>query len=145
MNFTIDQASLEDIRKHLETCDSEFDPHLSSTVNLYEYSQKIEKYSTTFEVWSEKELTGLVAAYFNDPEKRTGFITNVSVLPNYKGMGLASRLMENVIIFAKDHHYQNIKLEVKSFNTAAIHLYSKFGFVSEISNENVLKMNYLVK
>jgi len=145
MNFTTGQASWNDIQIHLIGCDSEFDPSLSSSVNLSEYSKKIEKYSTTFEAWSENVLIGLIAAYFNDMEHKIGFITNVSVLPGFKGKGLASRLMEYVLRFALDQGFRRVELEVKPSNTAAIRLYAKFGFLSEGSDKKNLKMIYLVK
>lgn len=144
MDFTVNQATGNLILVHLKDCDAGFIPPLSSKVDLWEYSQKMEKYSTTFEAWSGEILTGLVAAYFNDPAKKKGFITNVSVLPAFKGKGIASQLMEKAIQFAKDGGFESVELEVKPHNSVAIHLYSRFGFVRGEENENVLKMIYLV-
>lgn len=79
-----------------------------------------------FEAW-EEELIGLIAAYYNS-EKKEVYITNVSIIKQFNGRGIASKLMENCVSFAKSGGYLEINLRVASGNKSAIGLYSKFGF-----------------
>lgn len=53
----------------------------------------------------------------------------VSVLKAFWGNGIASRLMEEILAFAKDvANIEIISLEVRSDNVRAIGLYKKYGF-----------------
>lgn len=52
----------------------------------------------------------------------------ICVLKAYWNQGIGSRLMQGIINFAKENGYDLVDLEVRSDNTAAIHLYEKYGF-----------------
>lgn len=71
------------------------------------------------------EITGYIGMYrvFNE-----GDITNVAVAPEYRGMGIGTKLMKAVIERAKELAIQDIILEVRESNETAIHLYKKMGF-----------------
>lgn len=67
-------------------------------------------------------------------EKRIAHIAElgISILKDYWGMGLGSILMEELIDWAEaTNMIYRIKLTVQEQNTAAIHLYKKFGFEQE--------------
>jgi ribosomal protein S18 acetylase RimI-like enzyme len=121
-------ASKEEIFLHLEKCKDNFIPPLDQTVDLSEYAKKIADRSMTFEAWINNTLAGLVAAYFNDAENHSGYITNVSVLGNYKGKGIGYELMNRCIEFAIQNSFNQIKLEVAENNDNAIQLYKKLNF-----------------
>lgn len=59
-----------------------------------------------------------------------GQITNVAVLPSYRGCGTASELLRLMIKKSKQEKLTAMTLEVRVSNTAAIHLYEKFSFRS---------------
>ncbi|TCS80047.1 ribosomal protein S18-alanine N-acetyltransferase [Pectinatus cerevisiiphilus] len=59
-----------------------------------------------------------------------GQITNVALLPEYQGKGIASLLLEKIIDIAKMKHITAVTLEVRPSNDKAIRLYEKFGFKS---------------
>lgn len=122
-------ASREDIQAHLAACDDQFLPKLSSRVSLRDYSSKLFEQACTFEAWHEQSLAGLVAAYFQDPVDRSGFISNVSVLRDFSGEGLASSLMDRCTEKARKLGLRELRLEVASANSRAIRLYRKFKFV----------------
>ncbi|MBL0182082.1 MAG: hypothetical protein IPP96_07240 [Chitinophagaceae bacterium] len=71
----------------MEACKNNFIPPLQDTVDIDSYAQKIKSKSITFEAWQNGHLAGLIAAYFNDPGKEVGFITNVSVENGFAGKG----------------------------------------------------------
>ena len=56
------------------------------------------------------------------------FIANVGVHPNFRRQGIAYRLMEETIQWARQHHEQSLFLQVDEKNIGAIHLYEALGF-----------------
>ena len=57
-----------------------------------------------------------------------GDITNVAVLPEYRGIGVGSRLLQELLDKAIAHDIQDVTLEVRESNEPAIRLYTGFGF-----------------
>lgn len=135
--YKIGIAKESEIRLHLEQCSNNFIPALENRVNLVDYSIKISRNAVTFEAWSDEELVGLIAAYFNDMEMKSGFITSVSVLKEYLKNGIASKLLRKCIEYANQLKFKEINLEVFENNEPAINLYKSFGFlITENSNNN---------
>ena len=128
------------VRIHLEKCDTNFVPRLSKKANIAEYAKKINTNAITFEAWQNDELIGVVAAYFNDKENKRGFITNVSTIKQYEGMGIGSRLIKMCIEYAKANNYRSILLEVNKENNTAIQLYNKYGFVKTGETGGLMQM-----
>lgn len=56
------------------------------------------------------------------------FITNIAVLPQYRRMGVAKKLLNSLFITAEKFDLEFISLEVRPSNTPAINLYKSFGF-----------------
>ena len=135
ITYKIKTATAEEIYFHLKECNANFIPPLDEKVDIQEYSKKLVDKSVTFEAWEDRILAGLIAAYLNDAEKKSGFITNVSTLKKYMGKGIASELMTRCIDYSKKHNFKEILLEVSEKNIEAIHLYTKNGF-KDIENKN---------
>jgi ribosomal protein S18 acetylase RimI-like enzyme len=133
-------ASTEEIFLHLTECKDDFNPPLDQTVDLSEYSKKIAEKAITFEAWIDNRLAGVVAAYFNDIENHSGYITHVGVLKNYKGKGVALNLMSRCIEFAIQNSFYQIQLEVAEDNDKAIQLYKKLNFVIFEKKEKKARM-----
>ncbi len=60
---------------------------------------------------------------------------------NYRRLGIASKLMEYLIIYAKNNNISNITLEVNESNTSALNLYKKYKFEMVSRRENYYKDN----
>ena len=60
-----------------------------------------------------------------------GYITNVAVYPQYRGIGVATALINKVFDFAKEKGLSFVSLEVRASNTQAVSLYQKTGFKEE--------------
>ena len=58
-----------------------------------------------------------------------GHILNLGVHPLCRRMGIASRLIEDILPLLRQNGCKVIYLEVRSSNKAAISMYGKFGFV----------------
>jgi hypothetical protein len=70
------QADAGAILEHLQRCDDQFTPPLSSRVNLKDYAAKLALNAERFEIFDDGKLVALVAMYLN-PD--CAFISNVSV------------------------------------------------------------------
>lgn len=55
-------------------------------------------------------------------------ICNIATHCNFKNQGFASKLLKNLLKFAKDNGVSTIYLEVRKSNSIAINLYQKFNF-----------------
>jgi ribosomal protein S18 acetylase RimI-like enzyme len=136
IKYCLNKASETEVAEHLLSCDASFVPPLSSRVNIYDYAVKLVRNAIRFEAWSGGTLVGLVAAYCNDHEKRIAFISNVSVLSEWSAKGIAARLINRCIKYAKLSGMLYIRIEVASNNMAAIRFYRKNGFVSDNKNQS---------
>ncbi|MGM0601847.1 MAG: ribosomal protein S18-alanine N-acetyltransferase [Bacillota bacterium] len=58
-------------------------------------------------------------------------IVNLAVHPTYRRQGIAGRILEEALIYAKKIGALSATLEVRKENTAAINLYKKFNFSIE--------------
>jgi ribosomal protein S18 acetylase RimI-like enzyme len=140
MQYKIKTATEQEVLFHLEDCSASFIPPLSERINIAEYAKKIYENSMTFEAWEAGVLAGLIAAYFNNTRDRIGFITNVSVVKAFTGLGVASKLLAMCIEHARNNDFLKLKLEVNKNNTPAIRFYSKFGFENQTVKNDVLLM-----
>ena len=57
-----------------------------------------------------------------------GYITNVAVFPEYRRLGVAAKIIDVYMNFAKANDLAFLTLEVRPSNNAAIALYRRFGF-----------------
>ena len=57
-----------------------------------------------------------------------GYITNVAVRPDCRRQGIAGKLLQVFLDFAKGNHLAFLSLEVRASNSAARELYESFGF-----------------
>ena len=60
-----------------------------------------------------------------------GNIDNVVVAKQYRGRGIAQRLLEELLRAGAERGIKAFTLEVRVSNAAAIHIYEKAGFISE--------------
>jgi ribosomal protein S18 acetylase RimI-like enzyme len=128
ITFQKNIADQSQILAHLMECDSDFSPMLSSRVDLVEYSTKLYKFAENFEAWAQGNLVGMVAAYSNDVNKTRAYISNVSVISDFTGVGIANKLMLKCIQYISDLKFRFIELETSSMNERALNLYRKLGF-----------------
>jgi 2-polyprenyl-3-methyl-5-hydroxy-6-metoxy-1,4-benzoquinol methylase len=133
------EVTLELIKEHLIKCSDSFKPNLNTYVDIPEYSKKIFEKSKMFYEFDGDKLIGLVAVYDNSSGKY-GWITNVSVDPDYTKNGIAYKLLNNTLEFFKKKNYNNVYLEVFSENLKAINLYNKHGFNQDKINDNKMTL-----
>ena len=128
-----------EVRAHLEECDANFSAPLSHRMEIADYAAKICAMAVTFEAWSGRTLVGLVAAYLNDRTSRIGYITNVSVVREFMGRGIATALLGRCLDKARQEGMVAVRLEVRADSHDAIRAYRKSGFAEqERKGESVL-------
>lgn len=64
----------------------------------------------------------------------------IAVLCEHWNEGIGSRLLSEIINFAKENSFDVIELQVRSDNANAIHLYEKFGFEMFCKHERFFKI-----
>lgn len=139
------KTTLNNLQKHLAKCSPTFVPQLDSYVDIKEYSKKIYDNAVAFTKFDDNELVGLVAAY-NNPKEKFGWITNVSVDPEYSKRGIASKLLHQCYEYFKNLNYHNIFLEVFCDNEKAINLYRKNGFIlHELKGNKMIMKQQLMR
>ncbi len=57
-----------------------------------------------------------------------GYITNIAVLPNYRGHGVGTALLNAAVSFCKETGLSFLSLEVRKSNFTAVSIYEKAGF-----------------
>lgn len=141
--YKINTASEDTILTHLNHCNNQFVPALSTLVSLEVYAKKMADYAVLFEAWADEKLIGMVAMYLN--EQKYGYITNVSVYDEYGGKGIAKQIFVNLMEYAKANNISEIKLEVSEINIPAINLYKNFGFESiEEKNNQIIMLKKVI-
>jgi GNAT superfamily N-acetyltransferase/SAM-dependent methyltransferase len=127
LEISLNRASVSQIATQLLACDKFFVPPLSGRADIACYAEKLIDKSVRFEGWVKGELVGLVAIYLNN-EAASAYITNVSVLPEFGGQGVASQLILHCIEHLCKLGCTRLELEVGENNIAAMRLYEKHGF-----------------
>ena len=60
-----------------------------------------------------------------------GEIQRIAVLPEYRRLGIGKQLMEAMVAFSSEQGAEDMTLEVRAGNVAAIGLYKSYGFAEE--------------
>lgn len=81
-------------------------------------------------VWVEEgRMVGNVSLGPERDGSRSWTVSNVAVLPEYRGLGIAGQLMDRAIAFAERQGVRRLQLEVRVDNAPAQALYKHRGFV----------------
>lgn len=143
--YKVNYAKKKDVYHHLIECSRLFIPPLSLNVDIEDYAKKIVEKADTFEAWAEGKLIGLVAAYCNNFDNREVYITSVSVIESFGGMGIASQLLSSCIRHVENINFNWIKLKVNKNNKKARNLYYKYDFQEIDSEDDFVLMRRKVK
>lgn len=113
-------------------------------ISIDEYLVKIKEKAEFLFHYIDGRCAGFVAFYCNDRRAEQAFITLLLVSPEFRGMKVASNLLEGVLSIARSRGFASCQLEVNDDNYPALHLYEKFGFRSTLSEGTKLKMIYVL-
>ena len=127
LEYRRDTATTGDVQAHLTRCDADFMPPLSTRLDLADYAAKLAERAARSEAWDRGRLVGLVAAYVT-PGAPAAFISNVSVVSELRGHGVAAALVADCIERARRAGATTLTLEVATADRAAGRFYEKLGF-----------------
>ena len=84
------------------------------------------------ESWVLENLEGEIIGYINLRFLAgEGELMRIAVKPAFRGCGYSKKLMDRMMISAKEQQAFDLTLEVRAGNEPAIKLYQSYGFVSE--------------
>lgn len=123
------QLYKDKLYQYLTAVDKDFNPVLSSKIDLKQYTERIvEKAKICCALSDEDNIIGVVAFYANDFEKQYAYIPLVSVSAEYRRQGIARKLMEEVLSFIKSLNEKILVAGIHTYNQNACELYVKLGF-----------------
>ena len=100
----------------------------------WSFDSLVSELSNPLAVFRVAEIGGRVAGYVGMHHiVEEGYICNIAVFPQFRRLGAAAMLMEELFSYAKENGMATISLEVRESNAAARELYEKFQF--EVAGE----------
>jgi len=130
-NVIIEQMSLSHLDSIKNILENDFDDFWNYNVFKNELENKNSKYIIAK---INDEIVGFAGISIIID---TADITNIVVKNSFRGRGISTLLLKNIIEIAKSNNCNTINLEVNINNQPAINLYQKLGF-----NQNGLRKNY---
>jgi ribosomal protein S18 acetylase RimI-like enzyme len=80
-------------------------------------------------VWIEDDrLVGNISLSQDSQHPETWMVSNVAVLPEYRGRGIAGRLLDEALALMRRRQARKVLLQVRAANEAALALYRRRGF-----------------
>lgn len=137
--YAHNRATPAQLLLHLQEVDAGFMPPLSSRVPLADYASKLCSQAERQEAWAGADLVGLIACYCNQPEAGA-YISNVSLLPAWRGRGVADELLRRSLQLARERGLRSVALHLHPDNLPAQTLYRRHGFLPGIPEGERLPM-----
>lgn len=125
LNWYLDKETV----KMVDNSDTVYD--LDKLNNMYEY---LDKNGILFYIVYKNKLIG-DCAIFDDK------MVAIVIDKEYRGRGLASKVLEFLISYARDMGYENLNAEIYDFNMVSKNLFAKYGFKSTRGNIYSLSLN----
>lgn len=127
-HYFIRKISPEDIKYLLAIEREVYDGKLPWTKSAFLMELKSSSPNLYILVKKKQKIIGFIGCriFSNDAH-----ITNIAVLTNYQGRGIASFLIREIKRFARDHDCDIVSLEVRMNNKKAQRVYRKAGFVAK--------------
>ncbi len=89
------------------------------------FRETLSSSSTTTYVWEEeKNVCGFAVVQLIGDEV---YLQNIMVAPSFRRRGVAEKMLQKVMMWAKDQGAKELLLDVESTNEAAVALYKKLG------------------
>lgn len=119
----IDLMRVEDLEEVLEIEKRSFTNPWSKYAFLSELNEN--RFATYIVIRTDAKIVGYGGMWIIFDEAH---VTNVAVLPEYRGMGIGELIMRTLIDLAKKRGAIKMTLEVRKSNHIAQNLYTKLGF-----------------
>lgn len=117
---------------HQILSEAQMDYMLNNMYNSLTLQQQLQSRHEMLLIYWDNNPQGFAAFEFDYEQKGTTKLHKLYMLPNQQGKGLGKKLLETVIMNAKQANQQQLMLNVNRANKA-IHFYEKMGFtITEI-------------
>lgn len=137
-------VGVKQFESFLSDVNNDFVPPLLERINFNEYFYKLRDnavFSVCFNIDNARQLVGLVAGYCNDHINNKAYITFVAVKNEYRGNGIAGKLINIFVEYCKKEGISEVEIETN--NVKVLKLYIKLGF--KIESEKVIPNMQLVR
>ena len=105
-------------------------PHLRGEQRMKAFTDKLYAHADFCFCRYEGLLVGMIAYYANGEGADFAYLAQVYVSPDYRRIGLCSRMLDLVAQNARSKGFHEIRLEVYKYNEDALHYYTNQGFVT---------------
>ena len=122
-----------------------FNPPLNLRVNVEIFASKIFSNAEQWWVFQDENPIAFMACYFNNFDKRIGFVTSISVMKDYQNKSFGTKLINSAIEYGKNKDFKKIRLEVYEKNSKAILFYRKCDFLPVKNQNGMILMNLELK
>lgn len=110
----------------LNLLESSFDTDFECTWKFSTLKSEFSNPSSIYIVaYLDNELVGFAGIWLSVDDAH---ITNIVTKKNYRGKGIGSKLLEQLIQLTKQNYKASLTLEVNTNNTSAQRLYNKYNF-----------------
>lgn len=100
--------------------------------------QQYLQHGTIFEVRKSDQVVAIMVVEGISPTCLE--IKNIAVDPKFENQGIATKLLNYALDFAKGHHYQHVQIGTGSTSFKQLYLYQKVGFrISSIRSDFFIK------
>ncbi|MDY0029181.1 MAG: GNAT family N-acetyltransferase [Pseudobdellovibrionaceae bacterium] len=140
LSYTQNESRMWHLVSHFQSLDKAFKDELLARTSIEEYTVKLVEKSCRYEVWDQDRLVGILAVYFNRERMPFVYISNISVLSDYQGKGIAKTLLSKLVDYARKSGLLYVELEVSADNNRAQAFYRKQGFVEAERKTGILKL-----
>ena len=129
---------LDETSELLNKFSMEFDPPLSSRVDIKAYAEKLSRYANFLIAEEQNRVIGYLAFYKNQNAMEL-YITSLCVSNTYRGKGIGKKLLDHLCNIGLSEGYPSISLEVRKNNKNAFGFYKKMQFeISQTRSETIL-------
>ena len=125
----IETISLEELLNYMRIQANEAFPSLKDEARLLAFATKLHKNAEFCFCRDEGKLVGMIAYYANGQGADFVYIPHVYVSPNYRKIGLFSRMLNTIEEYVIKKEFSEIRLEVENDNWSAQSAYLKNGFL----------------
>ncbi len=127
--FSIKSLSKKEIFGFLKKNENDHYQKLSDLVDLEDYAQKLSEKALHFTLYDQDTLIGFSGCYFNDETSKVGYISGISILDAYRGIGLGGQLLKHIVVYGKENGFRVVNITPDCNNNGLISFLEKYGFI----------------
>ncbi len=142
----IESISLEELLIYMRFQANEAFPSLKDKTKLLAFATKLHENAEFCLCRDDGKLVGMIAYYANGQGADFAYMPHVYVSPNYRKVGLFSRMLNTIEKYVQEKGFSEIRLEVEKENVIAQSVYLRNGFTQyKTASPNSMYMSKIFK